>query len=248
MALYNLIGRTLGRYHILEQLGEGGMAAVYRAHDLRLERDVAVKIILPGKEHSLQFSKRFEREAKALAQLSHPNIVRVLDYGEQDEIPYLVMEYIPGGTLKNHIRNRKLGWSETVRLLLPIANALAYAHQHKIIHRDVKPANILLSDTGQLLLSDFGIAKLLENEETLELTGTGVGIGTPEYMAPEQGMGSADERSDIYSLGVVFYEMVTGRRPYEANTPMAVLLKKAREPLPRPTQYVPDLPGKVETI
>jgi len=254
-----LIGQSLGRYHILEQLGEGGMAIVYKAYDTRLERHVAVKVIRrdairPGNYE--RFIKRFEREAKALAQLSHPNIVKVLDYGEQEGLPYLVMEYLPGGTLKQQISSRmapglsaRAGWQKAAGMLAPIARALQYAHGQKIVHRDVKPANILLTQSGEPMLSDFGIAKLLEAEETIELTGTGVSVGTPEYMAPEQGLGKAvDHRADIYALGVVFYEMVTGRKPYQADTPMAIMLKKATEPFPRPTQFVRNLPESIERV
>jgi len=244
----SLIGQFLGRYHILEQLGEGGMATVYKAYDTRLERDVAVKVILPQRKFSETFLKRFEREAKALARLSHPNIVKVLDCGEQDGLPFLVMEYLPGGTLKQKL-GKPLDWQGAACLLIPIAHALEYAHQQKIVHRDVKPANILLTQSGEPMLTDFGIAKILESEETVDLTGTGVGIGTPEYMAPEQGLGQpVDARTDIYALGTVLYEMVTGRKPYRADTPMAVLLKKATEPLPRPTQFVPGLPEALERV
>ncbi len=244
----NLVGQSVGRYHILEQLGEGGMAVVYKGFDTRLERNVAIKVILSSQEQDEKFLKRFEREARALAQLSHPNIVKVLDYGDYEGVPYLVMEYIPGGILKQKI-SKPIPWQEAARLLAPIARALEYAHQQKIIHRDIKPANILLTQSGAPMLSDFGIAKLLEREETVSLTGTGVGIGTPDYMAPEQGVGQAvDHRADIYALGIVFYEMVAGRTPYRADTPMAVIVKKVTEPLPRPKQFISDLPDSVERV
>jgi serine/threonine protein kinase len=243
-----LIGQSFGRYHILEKLGEGGMAVVYKAYDTRLERNVAVKVITPSREHSEKFLKRFEREARALAKLSHPNIVGVIDYGEQNGLPYLVMEYIPAGTLKQKL-GKLSSWQDSAHLLLPIARALAYAHSQGVVHRDVKPSNILLTQSGEPMLTDFGIAKLLEAEETVDLTGTGVGVGTPEYMAPEQARGqSVDARADIYSLGVVFYEMVTGRKPYQADTPMAVVWKLASEPLPRPTTFVPKLPEAIERV
>lgn len=245
----NLIGQSLGRYHILEQLGEGGMAVVYKAYDTRLERNVAIKVILPGKEHTEKFLKRFEREAKVLAQLNHPNIVKIIDYGEYEGLPYLVMEYIPGGTLKNKLTGRPIPWQAAARLLFPIARALAYAHENKIIHRDIKPSNILITQSGESMLSDFGIAKMLEAEETLDLTGTGVGVGTPEYMSPEQAQGKVvDFRSDIYSLGVVLYEMIAGRKPYLADTPYAVAIKQVNEPLPRPKQFIKDMPDTVEQI
>ena len=245
-----LIGQSLGRYHILEQLGEGGMATVYKAYDTRLERDVAIKVIrrsaFPA-EHLEQILKRFERESKALARLSHPNIVKVLDYGEYEGSPYMVLEYLPGGTLKLKL-GKPIPWRESIQLLLPIVRALEYAHEQGIVHRDIKPSNILLTVKNQPLLTDFGIAKILETRELTTLTGTGVGVGTPEYMAPEQWTGKADVQSDVYSLGIVLYEMVTGRKPYMADTPAAILLKQATEPLPRPTQYVPDLPESMERI
>jgi serine/threonine-protein kinase len=247
----NLIGQSLGRYHILEQLGEGGMATVYKAYDTRLETEVALKFIRTEKltlETMSRSLKRFEREAKALAQLTHPNIVPVMDYGEYDGKPYLVMPYLRGGTLKQRL-GKPLTYREAADLLAPIAHALDYAHQHNILHRDVKPSNILLTDTGQPMLSDFGIAKILEDEQTIDLTGTGVGVGTPEYMAPEQGLvHEIDHRADIYSLGTVFYECVTGRKPYQADTPLAIMLKRASEPLPRPSQFVRGLPDSVEYV
>jgi serine/threonine protein kinase len=246
----NLIGQSLGHYHLLEQLGEGGMATVYKAYDTRLERDVAVKIIrrgLFGEDVLERMLKRFEREAKALARLTHPNIVPVIDYGEHEGAPYLVMPYLPGGTLKQRL-GTLMPWQEAVRILLPIAQALDYAHEQNIIHRDIKPSNILLTKKGQPMLSDFGIAKILESEDTQTLTGTGAGVGTPEYMAPEQWTGQATKQSDIYSLGVVLYELVTGRKPYTADTPAAILLKQASEPLPRPAQFVAGLPEAVEKM
>jgi serine/threonine-protein kinase len=248
----DLIGHSLGRYHILEQLGEGGMAIVYKARDTRLEADVAVKIIRT--ENILPSAlgrtlKRFEREAKALARLTHPNIVKVTDYGEHEGKPYLVMPLLSGGTLKSKLNGKSMSWQDALRILIPMADALGYAHKHDIIHRDVKPANILITENGQPMLADFGVAKILDVEETMELTGTGVGIGTPEYMAPEQVTNKlVDARIDIYALGVVFYEMVTGRKPFIADTPMGVLFKHASEPLPRPRQFVPGLPQTVENV
>jgi len=248
----NLTGQSIGRYHILEQLGEGGMATVYKAYDTRLERNVAFKVLrtgLFGSEIIEQILKRFEREAKSLAKLSHSNIVNILDYGEYGNSPYLVMEYLPGGTLKQRLGQQIL-WQEAIQTLLPIAQGLAYAHRHNVIHRDVKPANILLKEENIPVLTDFGIAKLLEGVEGHTLTASGVGIGTPEYMAPEQGIGAStiDARADIYSLGIVLYEMITGRKPYIADTPMAVVLKQMTDPLPRPMDFVPDLPEEVEHI
>ncbi len=246
------IGTSIGRYHILEQLGEGGMATVYKAIDTTLERHVAVKVIRSdhfGSAVLERMLQRFEREAKALAKLSHPNIVKVMDYGETDKVPYLVMEYLPGGTLKQKMNGKPMPWRDAARLLLPVCRALEHAHEKGIVHRDIKPSNILISESGEPMLTDFGIAKILSGDDTsLDLTGTGVGIGTPEYMAPEQGAGSVDERADIYALGVVYYQMVTGRLPYKADTPMAVMLKKSTEPLPSPKRFIPNLPDDAERV
>jgi len=251
----NLIGQSLGRYHILEKLGEGGMATVYKAYDTRLERDIAIKVIRRGAFPPEQLERilmRFEQEARLIAKLSHPNIVKLLDYGVYEGSPYHVLEYIPAGTLKKLLEQRagkQMPWREAARLLLPIAQALEYAHEHKIIHRDIKPSNILLTEKGQPILSDFGIAKPLDIEATHTLTGAGVGIGTAAYMSPEQGLGKKiDGRTDVYSLGIVYYELITGRTPFTADTPQAVIDKQIHDPLPRPAQYVTGLPEKVEHL
>ncbi len=226
------------------------MATVYKGHDTLLERDVAVKIIRSAAfpEDLLDENlKRFAREAKSLAKLSHPNIVKVYDYGEHDGSPYLVMEYLPGGTLKKFL-DRPVPWQEAVHLLLPIARGVAYAHQHGILHRDIKPANILLTDSGEPMLSDFGIAKLFEGNQTAALTGSGVAIGTPEYMAPEQWTGITSPQSDLYSMAVVLYELVAGRKPYVADTPAGFLIKQAMEPLPSPRTFTADLPEAAEQV
>jgi len=244
----NLVGQYIGRYHILEQVGTGGLATVYKALDTRLERYVAVKVVFSPREVSNKFLKRFEREAKALALISHPNIVKVLDYGEHENMPYLILEYISGVTLKQRL-GKPVPWQETAQLLSPIAHALYYAHQMHIMHWDVKPSNILIADTGRPMLSDFGITWLLESEEASDIASSGVGYGTPEYMAPEKITGiKVDYRADIYSLGIVFYELITGHKPYQADTPMAVLWKHVKEPLPRPKNFVIDLPDEVENI
>jgi serine/threonine-protein kinase len=252
-SMSGLIGQEFGRYKILELLGEGGMATVYKAYDARLEREVAIKVIrreaFPPEEMEMLL-KRFEREAKMLARLSHPNIVGVIDYGEYEGSPYLVMVYVPGGTLKQKL-GQPLPWREAVQLLLPIARALEYVHENNIINRDVKPSNILMTSKGQPMMSDFGLVKLFgekKGEATTNLTSSGSGIGTPDYMAPEQWVGEATALSDLYSLGVVFYEMITGHRPYIADTPAGILLKQATESLPLPNTYVPDLPRAVESV
>ena len=246
----DLFGQYLGRYYLSERLGEGGMAVVYKAHDTRLERDVAIKIIRRGAfptDALDEVLKRFEREAKSLAKLSHPNIVKVHDYGEHEGSPYLVMEYMPGGTLRK-LLGKPIPWQIALRLLLPVARGVEYAHQRGIVHRDIKPANILITESGDPMLSDFGIAKLFEADQTTHLTGTGMLVGTPEYMAPEQWDGKSNPQSDLYSLGIVLYEMVTGRKPYIADTPVSLLLKQATEPLPSPHQFVADLPEATESL
>ncbi len=246
----DFIGKTIGRYHILEQLGEGGMAMVFKAYDTRLEREVALKVIRRGAfapELLEEVLKRFEREAKSLARMSHPSIVKVHDFGEHEGAPYLVLEYLPGGTLKR-LLGKPLPWQEAVRLLLPVARGLAYAHQRGILHRDIKPANILITENGEPMLSDFGIAKILEGDQATSLTSSGMAVGTPEYMAPEQWKGQTLPQSDIYSMGIVLYEMLTGRKPYSADTPAAILIKQATEALPRPSQFGIDLPESVEFL
>jgi eukaryotic-like serine/threonine-protein kinase len=246
-------GQSIGRYYIVEKLGEGGMAIVYKAYDTRLECDVAVKFIRTenlAEKNVEKTLKRFKTEAQKMAQLTHPFILPVTDFGDYEGMPYLVMRYIPGGTLKQKL-GKPMSYQDAARILIPIANALEYAHRQNIIHRDVKPANILITQSGEPMLSDFGIAKILVNvEETHDsLTGTGVGIGTPEYMSPEQALGqSIDGRTDIYSLGVVFYELITGQKPFCADTPMAVVVKQIHDPLPRPKDFVKELPESVEHI
>ena len=247
-----LIGQNLGRYQILELLGEGGMATVYKAYDTRLEREVAIKVIrreaFPPDDMDMLL-KRFEREAKSLGRLSHPNIVSVIDYGEHEGSPYLVMIYLPGGTLKERL-GKPMPWKDAVQMLIPIAQALEYVHDRNIINRDVKPSNILMTEKGQPMLTDFGLVKLFgdKEKESTHLTTSGTGLGTPDYMAPEQWTGEATAQSDLYSLGVVLYEMITGHRPYIADTPAGVLLKQATESLPLPRHYIPDLPQNVESV
>ena len=245
-----LIGQNLGRYQILEFIGEGGMATVYKARDTRLDRNVAIKIIRREAFPPDQWDtilKRFEREAKSLGGLSHPHIVGVIDYGEYESLPYLVMVYLPGGTLKDRL-GKPMPWRDSVRLLIPIARALEYTHEHNIINRDIKPSNILMTEKGQPMLTDFGLVKIFENKESTNLTASGSGLGTPDYMAPEQWIGEATALSDLYSLGVVLYEMITGHRPYTSDTPAGILLKQINEPLPFPKQYIPDLPHNVESV
>ena len=245
----SLVGQTIGKYQIIEELGKGGTAVVYRGLDVDLARNVAIKVMLPNRQESVKSLRRFTLEARKLAQMSHPNIVMVWDYGEYNNVPYLVMEYIPGGTLQEQM-NRVYSVKEAANLLIPVGNALHYAHQKaRIVHRDIKPSNILFNDSGQPLITDFGIAKLIDAEESQGITGTGVLIGTPTYMSPEQIQGKTiDARSDVYSLGVMFFEMVTGHKPYTANTPIEVSLKHVNDPIPRPRQYQKDISPDAEVV
>ena len=241
--------KTIGRYEIEREIGRGGMAVVYKAFDPRLERAVAIKLIQSGAFGSNIFGhirERFEREAKALAKLRHPNIVRVHDYGEHEGSPYLVMDYLEGVTLKEVKKPLKV--ETAVRLIRPIADALDYVHRQGLLHRDVKPSNIMITPSQEVILTDFGIVKWIEDQDDFNtLTATGVGIGTPEYMAPEQGLGKpVDARSDAYALTVVFYELITGEKPYRGKTPVEVLMKQASEPIPDPRELVPELSESVK--
>jgi serine/threonine protein kinase len=243
------------RYQIIKKLGEGGMAVVYKAFDTNLERDVAIKIIKGEKIANgsvEQMIKRFEREVKTLAKLTHPNIVHIHDYGRYQKKPYLIMEYLPGGTLEDRILEGQIPFENAAEMIIPIAEALKYAHQQGVLHRDVKPANILFTEDGKSLLTDFGIAKILGtntiDESEGNLTQTGMGLGTPEYMAPEQWHGKFSPQTDIYAIGVVFYEMITGRKPFIAETPAAFLIKQMMEAPPHPAEFVPDLPIAVSNF
>ncbi|NSW54150.1 MAG: protein kinase [Anaerolineae bacterium] len=230
------------RYRIVRKLGEGGMGTVYLALDERLEREVALKrlhVMGVMESQREQFIQRFQREAKAMARFSHPNIVHVYDYGQDSQGVYLVLEYMPNGTLKQHLGQAHPP-VEAARLLLPIAEALHYIHQRGMIHRDVKPANILFDEMRTPKLADFGIVKLLD-QEGVTLTATGVGVGTPDYMAPEQIGKDFDHHVDQYALGIIFYELVTGKKPYQGDTPIQTLLMHVTEPLPDPRILVPDL-------
>ncbi|MEJ5309566.1 MAG: protein kinase [Anaerolineae bacterium] len=249
-----LVGQTIGAYRVIAKLGEGGMAEVYKAYQPRLEREVALKFIRPELAANAEFRGRFEHEAKAIACLSHPNIVHIYDFGEEGNRYYLVMEYIPGVTLKErlealHAAGKTMDWNEACRIISQIAAALDYAHQQGIIHRDVKPANIMLTPDGRALLNDFGIARMLGTSQVL--TQTGGTIGTPAYMSPEQIRGDKEQlgpASDLYSLGIVLYEMLTGRVPFSADTPLAVLYKHLHDPIPLPRTLAPTLPEATEQV
>lgn len=245
---YALVGRVFGPYRLIEGVGRGGMAEVYLAEDERLDRQVAVKVLPAAMAMDETFRARFEREARAAAKLQHPHILPVYDYGQQDGIPYLVMPYITGGSLAQIIAAARaaLPLNKVVQWTDEMASALQYAHDQGIIHRDVKPGNMLVGSGEHLMLSDFGIAKVMDT--TTSLTNTGVSVGSPEYMAPEQAKGGADYRSDIYALGIVLYQMLTGRVPFSASTPMQVMLQHVQEPPPAPRALNPALSPQVEAV
>src|SRR5579859_7193233 len=227
-----LVGKSLGQFRIVERIGSGGMATVFKAYQPALDRYVAVKVLPSYHAQDEVFVKRFRQEARAVAKLQHPNIVQIHDFGEDDvsHITYIVMEYVDGGTLKDRLK-KALPVPEAVDYMIQAAEGLDCAHRNGIIHRDVKPANMLVRKDGHLLLSDFGIAKMLEG--TTNLTRVGTGIGTPQYMSPEQGMGQpVDRRSDIYSLGIVLFHCLTGRVPFSADSPLTITMKHLQDPLP----------------
>jgi len=244
----SLVGRTLGQYQIVEQLGQGGMAAVYKAFQPSLNRYVAVKVLPPDlARQQPDFAARFTREAHAVAQLQHPHILSVYDFGREGDLTYIVMQYVEAGTLQKHMR-QPMSLETIARIIEQLADALDYAHRRGIIHRDIKPTNVLMEDGRWPLLADFGIAKLLGGDSGL--TATGVGIGTPAYMSPEQGRGQpvVDARSDVYSLGVMLFEMLTGQVPFMADTPLGIVMQHILNPLPSPRSLNPVIPEAVERV
>lgn len=242
-----LTAEQYGRYEIKSKLGQGGMATVYLAHDPRFGRDVALKVMNQGLRDDPTFRGRFEREARTVAGLEHPAIVPVYDFGEEHDRLYLVMRYMPGGSLVERIGAQPLTLLEIVPIFQRIGSALDHAHRHGVIHRDLKPANILFDQYNHAFLSDFGIVKLAT--EATDLTGSGV-IGTPAYMSPEQihGEKQLDGRSDIYTLGIILFESLTGRKPYHAETPVKQMMAHVLDPVPSILQANPNLPPICETV
>jgi serine/threonine-protein kinase len=236
------------RYELIHLIARGGMAEVYRAHDRLLDRPVALKVLFPELSVDRSFVERFKREAQAAANLSHTNIVPVFDWGEDSGTYFIVMEFVDGRPLSSVLKSSgPLSAERAAEIGAPVAAALGYAHKHGVIHRDVKPGNVLITDEGHVKVTDFGIARAINTEESL--TQTGAVMGTATYFSPEQAEGiGVDARSDIYSLGVVLFEMVTGRPPFLGDTPVAVASKHVRDHPPAPRELNPSIPPTFEAI
>jgi tRNA A-37 threonylcarbamoyl transferase component Bud32 len=249
--VFDLAGKTIGKYRLVEKLGQGGMAQVYKAYQPDLDRYIAVKILHPHLTGDPEFEARFRREARAVAALEHPNIVRIYDFDTAEGLAFLVMEYVEGTNLRTRLRDMAghgelLDLSEVVQIAGSLADALDYAHRQGVVHRDLKPSNILIDAEGRPVLNDFGIARMLD---ATAITESGGSPGTPAYMSPEQGQGQpGDARSDIYALGVLLYQLCTGQVPFDADTPYAIILKHITAPLPPPHTLRPDLPEAVERV
>ncbi len=247
-----LIGTKIGSYEIIEAIGEGGMARIYKALHPELNRYVAIKVVHWGLQEDPEFTDRFRREAQAIASLRHPNIVQIFDFGKHESGYYMVMEFIDGSDLARQLyeykQNNELPPQEQIiEVVKDVAAALDYAHQHEVIHRDIKPSNIMINSEGQSIVTDFGLV-MLPGHKSHPTPGTT--FGTPHYIAPEQAISSASAlaASDIYSLGVIVFEMTTGRLPFEDESPLSVALKHVSDPPPLPSSINPDLPHEVEKV
>lgn len=241
-------GENVGPYRIVEQLGSGGMATVFKAYHPGLDRYVAIKVLHAAFKADPQFFERFQREARIVAKLEHPNIIPVHDFNEHHGEPYLVMRFVEGDTMKPAMHGQPLPPAEVLRLMRPVCQALSYAHRQGVLHRDIKPSNIMVAEDGHVYLTDFGLARIVQaGESTLSQD---MMIGTPQYISPEQAQGlrDLDGRTDIYSLGVVLYEMFTGRVPFSADTPFATVHDHIYTPLPLPTSLNPNLDPAIERL
>ncbi|MFN3491198.1 MAG: protein kinase domain-containing protein [Anaerolineales bacterium] len=242
------VGENIGPYRIIEQLGQGGMATVYKAYHASLDRYVAVKALHQAFNEDSTFTARFQREARVVAKLEHPNIVPVYDYSEHENRPYLVMKFIEGDTLKGRFQRGVLSSQEIEQVVTSVGSALGYAHQQGVLHRDIKPSNVLLSNEGIMYLADFGLARIAQaGESTLSSDSI---MGTPQYISPEQAMGKKDLDSgtDIYSFGVMLYEMVVGQVPFSADTPFSIIHDHIYTPLPLPMDINPKVPESVQRV
>lgn len=243
-----LIGTSINRYEIREAVHRSDVIGIYKAYDTKLERFVLIKTILHSHEYSREAVDYFLAESRSLAKLAHPNIAKVLDFGYENGTLYLVSEFVPGVSLSDSMNNPIL-WQTAVNILLPLTGALIYAHSRGIIHRDLKPDNIIINNDGQPILSDFSLMRIIEEEETRDMTGTNVGLGSPEYISPEQGQGlPVDFRSDIYSLGVIFFEMVTGKKLFYATSSMEIVIQHIMADPPKPRSIIPALSKMVESV
>jgi serine/threonine protein kinase len=243
-----MIGRRLsGRYKVMETIGGGGMANVYLARDMILERDVAVKVLRPDFAHDEEFIRRFHREAQAATSLNHPNIVSIYDVGEEEQIFYIVMEHIDGATLKQYIqKNGPLSNEESVNIMIQLTSAISHAHENHIVHRDIKPQNILIDENGVVKVTDFGIAVALSSTT---ITQTNSFLGSVHYLSPEQARGGmATKKSDIYSLGIVMFELITGRLPFFGESAVSIALKHLQSETPSPKRWNPNIPQSIENI
>ncbi|MGH2592932.1 MAG: protein kinase domain-containing protein [Anaerolineae bacterium] len=239
-------GETVGPYRISEQLGSGGMATVFKAYHASLDRYVAIKVLHPAFKEDPNFLARFQREARVVARLEHPNIVPVYDYNDHSGQPYLVMRYVEGETLKARLARDPLSLEEILKVVHSVGVALIYAHGQGVLHRDIKPSNVMLTPKGDVFLTDFGLARIAQaGESTLSQDSV---LGTPQYISPEQARGDRDldVRTDVYSLGVVVYELLVGRVPYQADTPYAVVHDHIFTPLPMPRSINPNLSEPLE--
>jgi serine/threonine protein kinase/Tfp pilus assembly protein PilF len=241
-------GENIGPYRVMEQLGQGGMATVYKAYHAALDRYVALKVLHPAFGEDPNFEARFQREARLVAKLDHPNIVSIYDYSEHDKRPFLVMKFIEGETLKARMARGPLAADELAKIIEAIGSALAYAHKMGILHRDIKPSNVLLTTDGSIYLADFGLARIASMGEST-LSGDMI-MGTPQYISPEQAMGKKDldEGTDIYSFGVMLYEMVVGQVPFNADTPFSIIHDHIYSPLPIPHTINASVPESVERV
>jgi len=242
------IGEKVGPYQIMEEIGRGGMAIVYKAYHPTLDRYVAIKVMDAEMSKEQGFIERFKREARVIARLDNPHIVPVYSYDEYQGQPYLVLKYIDGQTLRDRIKSTTLSTDEILEYVKSVGDGLQYAHNRGILHRDIKPSNVLISSDGRTYLTDFGLAKIIK--EGISSTTGDVILGTPHYISPEQAKNSEhlDEGTDIYSFGVMIYEMVVGRVPYDAETPISVIEDHMFAPVPLPTSIQPGLPQEIEQV